>query len=130
MRDALFYSLVGACVLASGAMAYDLLSSEPEPAVVISNTLAAPEPMANAKPAVQEPEWKCDVTLANYKALTVGMSYSRARAIFGCEGKETYRSDFGGDETHVDYEWDVPGGGSASVSFKNNGLTNKSWFGS
>lgn len=92
MRDALFYSLVGACVLASGAMAYDLFSSEPERAVVTSNAPAAPEPMANAKPAVQEPEWKCDVTLANYKALTVGMSYSRARHLrMRGQGDITYR---------------------------------------
>ena len=129
MRDALFYSLVGACVLASGAMAYDLFSSEPERAVVTSNAPAAPEPMANAKPAVQEPEWKCDVTLANYKALTVGMSYSRARAIFGCEGKETLRIDGGVDDTYVSYQWDLPGGGFTSIDFKNNGLTDKLWFG-
>ena len=68
------------------------------------------------------------MTLDNYKLLKVGMPYRRARGIFGCEGRETYRYEYGND-VNVSYEWKVPGGPSATADFENDGLAKKTWFG-
>jgi hypothetical protein len=126
MRHFLYYGAIGICVLVSAALTYSLLWSRP---TEVATTLPAPAVHAGTSSypvASETPEWRCDVSLENYKSLRVGMSYRRVRGIFGCEGTETYRNDGVGDN-YINYKWDVPGGGDVSTSFKNDGLARMNW---
>ena len=128
MWNAAYYGLLGTCAVFSVAAVYSILTPQPAPVRVAASAPVSAE--TPAKPVASEvPEWKCDITLEDYKSLKVGMSYSRVRGALGCEGKEKYRNDYGGDKSFVNYEWDVPGGGSVYATFENDGLRNKSWSG-
>jgi hypothetical protein len=71
----------------------------------------------------------CKVSLAQYQSLTMGMSYSRAVAVLGCEGTELSRSDMAGFRT-VMFMWQ---GNSVAANmnamFQNDALVTRAQFG-
>jgi hypothetical protein len=71
----------------------------------------------------------CKVSLAQYQSLEIGMSYSRAAAVLGCEGSELGRSEVAGFST-VMYIWQ---GNSLAANmkamFQNDALMFRAQFG-
>jgi len=121
MKHSVYYSVVGTCAFVSVALICSMLRSGLPKEQIIR--------VAAAVPVVQtDPTQRCDVTRKNYKRLQTGMSYSLVRDIFGCNGTETHRLDV--YDVYIHYKWDIPGGGGTTLTFKNDGLIDKSWSGS
>lgn len=68
------------------------------------------------------------VSLAEYNALTEGMSYEMARNIIGAPGVEDSRSDIAGYST-VMYSWQNEDGSNMNAMFQNGALVIKAQFG-
>jgi hypothetical protein len=71
----------------------------------------------------------CKVGLDQYQNLKVGMSYSSAVAVLGCEGSELSRSQVAGIKTMM-FMWQGNSlTGNMNAMFQNNALISRAQFG-
>jgi hypothetical protein len=112
--------VVGIALLASLGRSIDQTYGPSEPSA-LSPSKVPPQP---ERRSFFEPP----VTLAEYSALTEGMSYEQAVRIIGESGTEVSRSEIAGFST-VMYSWQNPGGANMNAMFQNGSLVTKAQFG-
>jgi hypothetical protein len=93
----------------------------------VSSSAEAPEPGAR-RPSLLRRVFGQKVTLAEYNALSEGMSYEDAVGIIGEPGEELSRTDLAGYTT-VMYQWPNTNGSNMNAMFQNDQLVSKAQFG-
>lgn len=120
-------TLVGAMTVFGVAIAMaPSRAGEPIKAAKTDPTVA---PVAATATSAAAQSTNCKVSLTQYQSLAMGMSYSRAVAVLGCEGSELSRSDMAGYRT-VMFMWQGNSmAANMNAMFQNDALVSRAQFG-